>query len=96
MDEAAALAEVGDEFEALFIDLMLKAARDAEMDGGLFDSSELSTYREMLDQQIALTMARNHDLGIAEIMKRQFRESFAPAVADGAPGQPVFAGTTCL
>ena len=89
-DQAAALAEIGDEFEALFIDLMLKSARDAEMDGGLFDSSELNTYREMFDQQIAITMARNHDLGIAEIMQRQFRDFVAPAAHEDTAGQLLF------
>ena len=89
VDEAAALAEVGDEFEALFIDLMLKSARDAGMDGGLFDSSELNTYREMLDQQIAITMARNHDLGISRMMTRQFRDYVTLAANDSAPRQPV-------
>lgn len=90
VDEVAALAAVGDEFEALFIDLMLKAARDAELDGGLFDSSELNTYREMFDQQMAITMARNHDLGIAEIMQRQFRGFVVSGAGDDAPGQRVF------
>ena len=91
-DQGAALAEIGDEFEALFIDLMLKSAREAEMDGGLFESNELSTYREMFDQQIAITMARNHDLGIAEIMKRQLRDFVTPAANDDPAGKLLFEG----
>lgn len=71
-DERAALAKVADEFEALFVDLMLKAARDAEIKGGLFDSQAMSTYREMFDHQIAMTLAHNHDLGIGRAMARQF------------------------
>ena len=55
----------------LFVDLMLKAARDAEVKGGMFDSNALSTYREMFDHQIALTMAHSADLGIGSAMTRQ-------------------------
>ncbi|MCZ6895424.1 MAG: glucosaminidase domain-containing protein [Gammaproteobacteria bacterium] len=80
-DAAGALAEVADEFEALFVEIMLKAARDAQMDDGLFDSNELDTYREMLDQQIAITMARNHDLGIGDILMQQFDGFVAPQKA---------------
>jgi peptidoglycan hydrolase FlgJ len=96
VDGAGTLPKVADEFEALFVDLMLKAARDAQMEGGLFDSSALDTYREMLDHQIAITMARNHDLGIGGAMVRQFDE-FTDAASTpppdgtaglGIPGSP--------
>ena len=70
-DRHAAMADVAEEFEALFVDLMLKAARDAEIEGGMFDSNALSTYREMFDHQIALTMAHSADLGIGSAMARQ-------------------------
>lgn len=71
-DQATAIDQVAQEFEALFVDLMLKSAREAEMQGGLFDSNEMDTYREMLDQQIARSMSANHELGIGEVMARQF------------------------
>ncbi len=70
-DQRAAMETVADEFEALFVDLMLKAAREAEVEGGLFDSGAMSTYREMFDHQIAMTLAHNHDLGIGRAMTRQ-------------------------
>ena len=66
------IAEVADEFEALFVNMMLKAARDASQGDGLFDSSEGDTYREMLDQQLAMAMAKKTDLGIADALKRDF------------------------
>jgi flagellar protein FlgJ len=92
-DGAAALAQIADEFEALFIDLMLAAAREADLGDGLFDSSALDTYREMLDQQLALTMARSQDLGIGAAIRRQFGEFVAgegdaAAPAGAAPSRP--------
>jgi len=71
-DAPGAMAAIADEFEALFVDLMLKAARKAEIEGGLFDSNALSTYREMFNHQIAITMAKDNDLGIGRMMIQQF------------------------
>lgn len=68
---------VAKEFEALFIQLMLKAARDASTDGGLFDSRELDLYREMMDGQVALAMAERGELGFEDLLRGQLQ---APAV----------------
>jgi peptidoglycan hydrolase FlgJ len=83
VDQAGALEAVSEEFEALFVDLMLKAARAAEMEGGLFDSQALGTYREMLDQQLALSMAAENDLGVGRLLAAQFAD-FVSSDADAA------------
>jgi flagellar protein FlgJ len=71
-DPDAAFATVAKEFEALFIQLMLKAAREASPEGGLFDSRELKMYREMMDDQIALAMAEQGGLGFEAVLRQQF------------------------
>lgn len=70
-DADAAFATVAKEFEALFIKLMLKSARDASVDGGLFNNRELKLYREMLDDQVALAMADQGGLGFETVLRRQ-------------------------
>jgi flagellar protein FlgJ len=77
-DSDAAFATVAKEFEALFIQQMLKAARDASIDGGLFNSRELKLYREMLDSQVALAMAEQGGLGFAAVLRDQL--DIEPAV----------------
>ncbi|MGR8919819.1 MAG: glucosaminidase domain-containing protein [Gammaproteobacteria bacterium] len=84
-DGQAVLADVADEFEALFIDLMLKAAREAGMKSDLFDSGAMDTYREMFDQQIAKSMAASADLGIGAALERQFGELVGTASAATPP-----------
>lgn len=71
-DNNAAVNKIADEFEALFVDMMLKAARDAASDDGLFSSQAMSTYREMLDRQLAHEVARVHDFGIGGSIRRDF------------------------
>ena len=82
-DKQQALDGVAEEFEALFVDLMLKAARDAQIDSDLFGSQALSTYQEMFDQQIAKAIARDTDFGIGAAMAQQFGEQIdSPGRAD--------------
>ena len=63
-----AVDEVAQQFEALFIQMMLKSMRDAVEEGGLFDSHQLETYEQMADQQLALDMASDGGIGLAEAM----------------------------
>jgi peptidoglycan hydrolase FlgJ len=70
-DGDAAFATVAKEFEALFIQLMLKAAREASVEGGLFNSRELKLYREMMDSQVALAMAEQGGLGFQAVLRDQ-------------------------
>ena len=66
-----AVDEVAQQFEALFIQMMLKSMRDAVEEGGLFDSHQLETYEQMADQQLALNMAADGGIGLAEAMITQ-------------------------
>ena len=77
-DQAAALAEVAKEFEAVFLGMMLKSARAAMPQSGLLNSSRMDMFKDMFDQQIALTMAEQGALGIADAISRQMRPPTAP------------------
>ena len=66
-----AVEEVAQQFEALFIQMMLKSMRDAVEDGGLFGSDQLDTYQQMADQQTALDMASKGGIGLAEALVAQ-------------------------
>ena len=70
-DRAAAVDEIANEFEAMLVELMLKAARSASPEEGLFDSAAGDTYQDMFDQQVALTLANQQDLGIGRVLARQ-------------------------
>jgi flagellar protein FlgJ len=65
------LREVAGQFEALFIQMMLKSMRDANLGEGLLDSQHTKTYQSMFDQQIALDLSKRQGLGLAEMMVRQ-------------------------
>jgi len=70
-NDEAALREVAGQFEALFIQMMLKSMRDANLGEGLLDSEHSRTYQSMYDRQIALDLSKRQGLGLAEMMVRQ-------------------------
>jgi flagellar protein FlgJ len=59
------------QFEALFLQMMLKNMRDTSLGDGIFDSDQSKFYQEMFDKQISITMSERQGLGIAEMIVRQ-------------------------
>jgi flagellar protein FlgJ len=70
-DKDAALDQVSRQFESLFLQMMLKSMRDASFGGGLMDSKQSDFYREMYDKQIAMDIAEQPGIGLADVIKRQ-------------------------
>ena len=62
-----------EKFEAIFVRMMLKSARQAteSSEEGLFSNSGHKQFRAMQDDQWADTFASSSNLGIAEALKRQ-------------------------
>ncbi|MDE2366965.1 MAG: rod-binding protein, partial [Betaproteobacteria bacterium] len=96
------------QFEALFLNMMLKSMREATPKDSLMDSEQSRLYMSMLDQQLSQSMAAR-GVGLAEIMMRQLRHSLPPdpvqpmdtlspaapqpgASQPGAPGSPGTSG----
>ena len=63
-DASGSLREVAEQFESLFVQMMLKAMRDATPEGGLFDSNALDNYEQMYDQQLAIELSSNGGIGV--------------------------------
>lgn len=73
-----ALEKVAEQFEGIFLQMMLKSMRQASMGDGLLDNDQSKMYQELFDQQIALNMASKRQAGIANALIRQLQEP-APA-----------------
>lgn len=75
LSEAASLQQAAEQFEAIFLQLVLKnmhAATDAmSSDEGLFSSKEQQLFRDMHDAQLAQALAGTRQLGFAEAIVRQ-------------------------
>lgn len=62
--------EVLQQFEALFLQQMLKSMRAASLGDGLLQSEQTEFFRDMYDQQIATDIAKNGLLGISDLLSR--------------------------
>ncbi len=78
-DDDAALKKVAQQFESMFVHMMLKSMRNANAafeEDSLFQSESSKFYRDMYDQQLALTMSSGKGIGIAEAMYQQMRREY--------------------
>ena len=79
------------QFEALFLNMMLKSMRDATPQDGMFDSPQTKMFTSMLDQQLSQNMAQR-GVGLADMLVRQLSSSLSkplPTDEDGASNLPL-------
>ena len=68
-----AINEVASQFEALFVQQMMKSMRDAVPKSDLMNSDHLDTYQAMADQQMALSLSQQGGIGIARMLVTQMQ-----------------------
>ncbi|WP_223826131.1 rod-binding protein [Spongiibacter pelagi] len=66
-----AVKQVAQQFESLFVQMMLKSMRDSVQEGGLFDNSNMDTYMQMHDQQLSLSLSEKGGIGLADTIVKQ-------------------------
>ena len=66
------LQSAAEQFEAMFIQQLLKQARSAKLADDILGSEAGDTYTEMLDQERAKQLSAQMNLGIAEALVKQF------------------------
>ena len=76
-----ALKASAQQFEGLFINMMLKSMRQATAAAGQEQSQDSQLYTSMLDQQLSQTMAQR-GIGLADMMLRQMQRQ--PGALSGA------------
>ena len=84
-NESGALRESAEQFEALFIQMMLKSMREASnvMKSDMFQSNALETFQGMYDKEISMQMAKRNALGFADVVVKQMTANQAtPSTAD--------------
>lgn len=92
-----ALKSAATQFEAMFINMMMKSMRDATPQDGPMDSQQTRTFTAMLDQQTSQNLAKR-GIGLADVLVRQLSSQAANAQAlaigndeAGASRQPALA-----
>ena len=74
-DSPEARRVVAQQFEGMFLNLLLSQMRDATgIESGLIDEERLRPYQSMYDQQLALTLSQHGGIGLADSILRQLGE----------------------
>ena len=68
-----ALKTAATQFEAMFVNMMMKSMRDATPQDGLTDSQQTKTFQTMLDQQTSQNIAKK-GIGLADMLVRQLNK----------------------
>ena len=85
-DQNSALKESAQQFEGLFIQMMLKSMREANepMKDEENKSHALETFEGMFDNEVSLQMSKRGALGVADFMERAVKQQQAPAPSTDA------------
>lgn len=75
-DQKAALKPVAQQFEALFIEQILKQARKVKFDDGWLDGQQTEFFKDMYDKQLAQLLSTKESLGLADIMVEQLASPY--------------------
>lgn len=81
-----AIKEVAKQFEALFMNMLMKSMRAATPQESPFDNEQTRTFTAMLDQQLSSDLAQR-GLGLADVLAKQLSKGVNPA--DDAMSQAV-------
>ena len=94
--DPAANKEVARQFEAFFLQMVMKSMRDATPRQGIFDSDQTRMYESLLDQQLAQVLGGgNRGTGLAAMIEAQLaRQNQEPRPSEGPlplqPAAPAF------
>ena len=72
IDQTASLEEVAQQFEAIFVNELMKTSRAAKLSDDILSNSGTQPFLEMMDQEFSQTISKRNSLGIAEALVQQF------------------------
>ena len=74
-DTLEGLQNFADQFEAIFLETLLRQARESKLSDGLFDSKADDNFEQMFDQELANSSSKLVDIGIADAIVRQMSKT---------------------
>lgn len=81
-----ALKSAAQQFESVFLNMMLKSMREATPQDGMFSNEQTKMFTGMLDQQLVQSMSNSGGVGLADVMVRQLSRSMGLPQPDAVVG----------
>ena len=65
------IKQVAQQFESIFVQMMMKSMRDTVQEGGLLNDDSMRFYQDMMDQQLSVDLSTQGGIGLAKTIERQ-------------------------
>jgi flagellar protein FlgJ len=70
-DPSRAVRKTAEQFEAYFIQQMMKTMRESIEKSDLVDGGNMDMYQDLMDKEVSLQMVKRGGMGLANMMERQ-------------------------
>jgi flagellar protein FlgJ len=78
-DPSQAIRKTAEQFEAYFLQHMMKEMRATIEKSELVESKSMETYQDMMDKEVAQHMVRRGGIGLADMLEKQMAKQQPPA-----------------
>jgi Rod binding domain-containing protein len=76
-DAKGAIRETAQQFEALFLQMMMKSMRESIVKSELSESSTMETFEGMFDKEVSVQLAKKNSIGLADMLVKNFEQQQA-------------------
>jgi flagellar protein FlgJ len=70
-DPSKAIRKTSEQFEAYFIQQMMKTMRESIEKSDLVEGGNMDTYQDLMDKEMSLEMVKRGGMGVANMMEKQ-------------------------
>ena len=81
-DPSKAIRQTAEQFEAYFIQQMMKTMRESIEKSDLVEGGNMDMYQDLMDKEISLNVAKRGGMGLANMLERQMNMAQAMSTQD--------------
>jgi len=70
-DPTQAVRQTAEQFEAYFLQQMMKSMRDTIEKSDLVESNNMEMYQDLMDKEVAMKMVKRGGIGVANMLEKQ-------------------------
>jgi Rod binding domain-containing protein len=81
-DPSKAVRKTAEQFEAYFIQQMMKTMRESIEKSDLIEGGNIDMYQDLMDKEVSLSMAKRGGMGLADMLERQMNQAQIQSTQD--------------
>lgn len=87
-DPGKAIRQTAEQFEAYFIQQMMKTMRESIEKSDLVENGNADMYQDLMDKEVSLQMVKRGGMGLANMMERQMQQAQGLSTQDALQQRP--------